>query len=117
MNSKVENVVYKDSKEAHYAMWDWIAVQVKQAKDNDSKLSPMYLYKHLWLVEHGYNPDTILHDCFACDACEHNCNECSLFDILEGCLDIWINVVCKAYSDNDYNTAYNWAIKIRDGWK
>lgn len=113
----MENIVYKDFKEAHYAMWDWIARQVKHDESFDEKLCTISTYKFVWLKENGYAPFAILHDCFACAVCEQNCNECPLEDTLEGCYDIWTNVVCKAFIDNDYTTAYKWAIKIRDGWK
>lgn len=112
----MESVRYKEYKEAHYAVWDWIAEQVKQAKSIGDRLLPVHRYKSLWLESAGYDRSKILHDCFACAVCAQNCNECPLKYVLDGCMDVWLDVVW-AFSNNDYTTAYDWAIKIRDGWR
>lgn len=117
MEIYVENDIYKEYKKAHYAMWDWIAKQVTQAESTGSGLHITRTYKALWLESNGYSRKEILHDCFACTVCKQNCNECPLNDVLDGCMDVWLEDVCKAFSNNNYDKAYSWAIKIRDGWK
>lgn len=111
------SVVYKYAKEAHYAMWDAIARQVKIAQIAGDKLHMIGEYKSLWLEENGYANCNIIHGCFACEVCYQNCNECPLNDTLKGCYELWEEGVRRAFCENDYDEAYNWAIKIRDGWK
>lgn len=113
----MENDVYKEYKNAHYAMWDWIAEQVKYAQNVGDELLPVRIYKATWIAENNYDPKRIIHDCFACTVCEQNCNKCPVKDVLDGCMDVWLDDVCTAFSDNDYAKAYEWTIKIRDGWR
>lgn len=113
----MKNDVFKEYKKAHYKMWNWIAKQVKQAKTVHDSLHIIRTYKVLWLESNGYKHKKIIYGCFACAVCDQNCSKCPLKDVLKGCGDIWLEDVCKAFSSNDYAKAYNWAIKIRDGWK
>ena len=113
----MKNDVYQEYKEVHYKMWDWIAKQVKHAEAIDGGLRLVHQYKHLWLLENGYASQDILFDCFACTVCKQNCNECPLKDILKGCYDVWTDDVVPSFQDDEYAAAYDWAIKIRDGWK
>lgn len=113
----MESDVYKEYKEAHYKMWDWIAEQVKHAEEVGGRLLIVHLYKALWLSENGYTSPDILSDCFACTVCDQTCSECPLNAILKGCYAIWTDKVVPAFEKNEYAKAYNWAIKIRDGWK
>lgn len=46
-------------------MWKWIVERTNNRKYRDDTV--IYL-KRKWLIEHGYNPDLIVHYCFFCEA-------------------------------------------------
>lgn len=96
-----------EMKQAHYDMWNDIAQQVKRAEAIGDELSPLHLYKALWVKEHWHDPQPLLYNCFACTVCEQNCNECPLKDALKGCYDVWTDGVVPAFREDEYSTAYD----------
>lgn len=94
----------------HRKMWNWIADQIRDGrKDTISALKIKYL------IEHGYNPDTILHGCFCC---EYSVQENGDYDnYCESCPLIWGN---EEYCEDGYfceNEGWNWTVFTEENAK
>lgn len=99
----------------HRTMWNWIADQIRDGR-KDVTISHL---KEKYLIEHGYDPDTILHECFCCeyavqenggyndygDYCDDYCESCPL---------VWGNEnLCKPGYFCE-NTGWYWAKRTEE---
>lgn len=54
----------------HRKMWNWIADNLESMRMNVCTLKQMYCNENEW---------NLLHNCFLCDYCNQNCEECPLY--------------------------------------